>query len=301
MIARHTLAVIDVENQVEFYSRCLGMNVFRDASSDAMLVGYGTDPSRGTWIELRPAGGSAAETSDPSTPSGVYWKIGITLPDLRESVSCLRRAGVEVSDPETFRDIGVMCHLADPEGFAIELLQHTFDGPRETSPGVTGAPELFAAYGTLGQITIRTLDIEANLAFYRDLLGLTLLSVQPVESHGFTLYFFAATEERAPDPARGLRREREWLWQRPYTLLEIQHLWSHDRGVEALRRPGSGAHGFSGWTWRHHDLEGLGSMLADRGMPFDWHRGRSALRLRDVNGIPIECVTHPAGGRAARP
>ena len=33
----------------------------------------------------------------------------------------------EVSDPTQFYDIGYLCHLTDPDGFSIELLQHTFE------------------------------------------------------------------------------------------------------------------------------------------------------------------------------
>merc|ERR1711936_391310 len=51
-----------------------------------------------------------------------------------------------------------------------------------------------------------------------------LLSIQTVEKYGFTLYFLAFTDEVPPE-SENLHSEqiREWLWQRPYTTLELQH------------------------------------------------------------------------------
>ena len=51
-----------------------------------------------------------------------------------------------------------------------------------------------------------------------------LLSIQDISAYGFSLYFLAFTAETPPVPS-GLEsvENREWLWQRPYTTLEIQH------------------------------------------------------------------------------
>ncbi len=53
---------------------------------------------------------------------------------------------------------------------------------------------------------------------------MSLLSVQPVSEYGFTLYFLAHTDEQPPNPDLEAVENRPWLWQRPYTMLELQHL-----------------------------------------------------------------------------
>ncbi len=114
-----------------------------------------------------------------------------------------------------------MCHLQDPEGFAIELLQHRFGACHAQGEGDPETP--LGGGARIGQITLRVAGLDAALGFYRDRLGMTLLSIQPVPEFGFTLYFLAFTEERPPTPDLEAVGNREWLWQRPYTTLELQH------------------------------------------------------------------------------
>jgi catechol 2,3-dioxygenase-like lactoylglutathione lyase family enzyme len=155
-----------------------------------------------------------------------YWKIGITLPNLDIAHAQLQQAGIAVSNPSQFNDIGYMCHLTDPEGFAIELLQHSFLDNRDPAEG---DPDKALGGGALiGQITLRVTDVEKALAFYRGQLGMRLLSIQPVDMYGFTLYFLAFTDERSPNAGLEAVENREWLWRRPYSTLELQHL--HDAG-----------------------------------------------------------------------
>eukprot|EP00438_Fugacium_kawagutii_P006511 Skav209104 [mRNA] locus=scaffold179:131723:132052:+ [translate_table: standard] len=75
----------------------------------------------------------------------------------------------------------------------------------------------------IGQITTRITDAQRSLEFYQKVLKMKLLSVQPVEPHRFTLYFLAYTEENPPKSDLEAVENREWLWQRPYTTLELQH------------------------------------------------------------------------------
>ena len=200
----------------DFYTTHLGMIASR--SDNAIVLGYlGKDAS----IELR-----HAERDRPYTHGRTdrYWKIGITLPNVDIAYRHLCRDGIAVTEPRQFEDIGYMCHLADPEGFSIELLQHQFLSNREDDAGNPNQP--LGGDARIGQITLRTTDIELALAFYRDRLGMRLLSIQPLKAYGFTLYFLAFTEEQPPVPDLEAVDNREWLWMRPYTTLELQHL--HD-------------------------------------------------------------------------
>ena len=75
------------------------------------------------------------------------------------------QSGTAVSVPTQFRDIGYLCHMADPEGRSIELLQHSFATnfvkPLEQPKKTLGQDSL------IGQVTLRCSDISKSLQFYR--------------------------------------------------------------------------------------------------------------------------------------
>ncbi len=146
-----------------------------------------------------------------------YWKIGLTMPDLDRAVAHLNWAGWPVSRPQQFLDIGYLCHLTDPAGLPIELLQQGFEGRAAAGPDGHD----IGAQATLAHLTLRA---ESQAAADKEWLGkgMRLMSFQPVPSHGFTLYFYARTDEAPPDPDLTTVANREWLWRRPYTLVEVQ-------------------------------------------------------------------------------
>lgn len=216
LLARVVLRVRSPDTLARFYTDHLGMQARTEGH--ALIVGYGGTDAE---IELRP---SKSNTSYAYAHSDRYWKIGITLPNVDIAHAQLRRAGVAVKNPTQFKQIGYMCHLCDPEGFLIELLQHTFLGNRDDE---VGDPDKVLGGGArIGQITLRVSNLRSALAFYRDRLGMKLLSIQPVEEFGFTLYFLAFTSDNPPDADLEAIKNREWLWKRPYTTLEFQHFKS---------------------------------------------------------------------------
>ena len=67
-----------------------------------------------------------------------------------------------------------MCHLSDPYGFALELLQQDFQ-TSVTSERVQASLEPNLALGQeahIGQITLRVSHINRSLAFYQSTLGM---------------------------------------------------------------------------------------------------------------------------------
>ncbi len=232
-LAGVALNVASPETLAAFYTQHLGMTV--DRSGEVLQVGYGGHAAR---LELRPSPSPVPYVHDASDE---YWKIGITLRNVDMAFEQLSRAGVSVTRPRQFLDIGYMCHLTDPEGFQIELLQHTFEGQPPTLPGNPDLP--LGGGAQIGQITLRVVDLDDALAFYRRSLGMRLLSKQIVTGRGFTLYFLAFTDETPPDSDIEAVANRPWLWQRPYTTLELQHLTEPGRSV---RPAPAGATGYAG-------------------------------------------------------
>ncbi len=208
------LKVIAPEALSQFYVECLGMTV--DLVEGEWRLSY---PDQDTYIGL-----SRAEEPVPYSPGRLdeYWKIGITVPNLDMAYAQLTAKGIRVSAPKQFKEIGYLAHMNDPEGFCIELLQHTFKGEPLSHKGVYKKP--LGGGARIGQITLRTTQIEEDLDYYQNQCGLSLLSVQPVAEYGFTLYFLAQTDELPPNSDLKAVENRSWLWQRPYTTLELQHL-----------------------------------------------------------------------------
>lgn len=233
MFAGVALNVVAPEALAAFYVDRLGLRVLQQAPY--IRLGYG---GLGACLELRPS-----PIPQPYRHDGqdTYWKTGITLPNIDIAHEQLRRAGVAVTEPRQFQAIGYMCHFTDPEGFQIELLQHTF---QDTPRTVAGDPaQRLGGGGQIGQITLRTNDIDAALGLYRTWRGMQLLSVQPVDGRDFTLYFLAHTRESPPDPDLEAVSNRPWLWQRPYTTLELQHVHGP---ANRIRPPSPNGAGYAG-------------------------------------------------------
>lgn len=207
------LTVRDPEALASFYCTMLGMK--RMDQRNGIAVGYGGQDAA---LMLKPASSGPAYQH---LPDDRYWKIAITLPNLDLAHDLLTRKGISVTEPRQFREIAYMSHLSDPEGYVIELIQHTFDGKARTTDGDRTLP--LGGGAQIGLITLRTNDIEGDLAHCRDHLGMAYLSRQTVTDRGFDLHFLALTGEQQPDPDVNAVENREWLWQRPYTSLEFQH------------------------------------------------------------------------------
>jgi catechol 2,3-dioxygenase-like lactoylglutathione lyase family enzyme len=203
------------QDTLRFYTDLLGFE-----SRDGSLHTLG-EQKAGLKFEI-----GAASAPYKNEPNFGYWKIGLTTDNVDSAYNFLTDQGWEVSEPSQFRDIGYLCHLRDPDGLSIELLQHDFGKP-STSSGQR--PALLLAH-----VTLRIADPKASLEFYQS-LGLKLLSIQPVDPYGFTLYFLADTEESPPDPNLYAVSNRPWLWRRPYPVLELQHRW--DSRVEPAQVP----------------------------------------------------------------
>ena len=105
------------------------------------------------------------------------------------------------------------------QGFQIELLDHHFLGDR---PTISFSQDLFGGGAHLNLLTLRTHDI-APVEAEMKRVGMTPLAIMPVPALGFVLYFYAFTEDRPPNDDLYAVGNRPWLYQRPYTVLEVVH------------------------------------------------------------------------------
>ena len=147
----------------------------------------------------------------------LFWKIGITVVNLDLACQWLRQQGFFVTEPRQFRDIGYLAHLSDPSGMTIELLQTTFSN---SSPSTTLSHPISSG-ATVAHISMRCHDKQQMMSWCQQ-QGMVLKSIQAALDFGFTLYFFSWVDETLPEPELTSVANREWLWQRPYTLLEFQ-------------------------------------------------------------------------------
>ncbi|APX18004.1 hypothetical protein BWR17_19125 (plasmid) [Phaeobacter inhibens] len=220
------LASADPESKAAFYRDILGM-----AQTGPATFRFGSAEAELSFVQ-----GSGDYAPQPSD---LYWKIAIAVPDLDLACLQLITRGVAVDGPRQFRDLGYLAHIVDPEGFQIELIQHVFDG--EPKPSLQD-PEALGGGPSLNLVTLRTNDIASVRALCEERLNMRLLCIEPVELYGFTLYFYAFTDDVPPDLDPTATANRCWTYQRPYTVLEVQHHHEH----RAIAQRPEGAPGYCG-------------------------------------------------------
>ena len=237
-LSRICFNVRNAAGQAGFYSETLGMDQLGGEGSPA----FGYHPNQ-ALLEFHES------EMGPYEPAAhdLYWKIGITLQNLDSAVEYLTSQGWPVSAPRQFRDIGYLCHLTDPEGFQIELLQQGFEGNHGPAPG-SGHP--IGAQAILAHLTLRVANLSAAQKIFADDMSMRLMSVQPVAERSFCLYFYSWSDETLPEPDLEAVRNREWLWARPHTLLELQHL----EAASGVRAPRAGQAGFAGFVYGDDEL-----------------------------------------------
>lgn len=279
---------------IEWYCQRMGMSVLKEMRSETDLihwVGFENN-SESACIEFRShiQQASPPKLYVPNPSTDVYWKIGLSLADVDTARSHLMSHGVHVTQPRQFRDIGYLCHLNDPFGYSVELLQRDFQHNfcSERIKSFLNPTFALRQQTHVGQITLRVSDIEKSLRFYESSLGMKLLSRQNIPDM-FDLYFLACTDEKPPSDNVNDVEIREWLWKRPYTTLELQY-WTVKRckfnNPDLDRHSGFGALVFTVDTPRFEELKTNLNAVEDVSQKYPEYKS-SVLQCIDPDGTRV--------------
>lgn len=309
-LTHNILRVKDSNELIQFYINNFGMTNIKISKESVeykvFILGYLTNydenlnvasnkfPSP-TFLEFHEDYSSTTNLSFVNSgTSNVYWKIGITLYDLDYARNILLSKHVNIGNPLQFEDIGYVCHLKDPNGFHIELLQHDFQNTFYDNINKNGRKPLkdnfTLGYPTcIGQITLQSNDIDKTQRFYQHLLGMKLLSIQEVTKFGFTLYFFAWTDENPPkSDIKDVSTNRQWLWKRPYTTIEIRH-FHNQRQITPFKDLQENQFGFEGIRIMCNDLNMFINKMKEEKIIFQQSNGiyGKQIIIRDPDNVPI--------------
>ncbi len=270
-LAQHNLRISDPETSLAFYQDIIGMTLLAKrvhGSKTHYFLGFVEPGSEiaGVQVDLSqwqascflvlvhdPECLAADVRKQPDSGEG-YWKISISVKDLDVARSRLIANSVEPDAARQVGDIAYLCHFDDPDGYCIELIQHDF--LKNHKPEPVNSIYRLGTHPSFLLITYRVKDPLTSLKFYTELLGMRLLSRQVVEAKGFTLYFLACTEESPPLSDVEHVDNREWLWQRPYAIVELQHVWGTEADKDFAYRVGSES-GFDGVSFEMNYMDDL--------------------------------------------
>ena len=270
-LSHHVLAITDPDSSLDFYTSTVGMTLVASrvcGGRSHYFLGFVASDEADNPVPPYPACllelvfDPACREIDNQGRDGVlpgYWKIALSVADLELARQSLLRRGVRVSEAVQVPDVAYLCHFDDPDGYCIELIQHRMRTNHQAE-----APDDRYALATptcFSLITVRVRDPEQSIEFYRRELGLRLVSRQQLAERGFTLYFLSADRETPPSDDIDDIDMREWLWQRPYALLELQHIWGTEQRAEFAYRSDA-ATGFEKTRWLVEELSGEASVDA---------------------------------------
>jgi catechol 2,3-dioxygenase len=215
------LTVTDVDRSIAFYQDAIGLRVHRRENGTAAL---GTGAEDVLVLTEQPG------ARPPGRHAGLY-HVALLYPSREELAQALHRIVATHTPVEGMSDHGTheAIYLPDPDGNGLELAA---DRPRSEWPELTAyaigpqpldVRDLYAAAGEprrqaegvrTGHLHLHVGDLDAARAFYRDVVGLDVMTEMPSAvflSHGGYHHHVAANVWRgrgvppAPDDAVGLR------------------------------------------------------------------------------------------------
>lgn len=225
---KHTLYISNAKRSLEFYTNKLGMkliNSFKEENKEFYQLSFDdSKESKQAILELI-YDSNNTRTSFPRNSEVLegYWKIAICIKDVDIARENLIKNDVHVGVAFEVPNVAYLCHFNDPDGYCIELIQHKFQKNHiketEDTNYILGNKPVFSL------VTYRVKDINKSLDFYTKELGLKLYSKMDVSFRGFNIYFLAPNMEELPNKDVQSIENVEWLWQREFTMIELQHIF----------------------------------------------------------------------------
>lgn len=145
-------------------------------------------------------------------------------------------------------------------------------------------------------VMVRVRDPEASLAFYRDVLGMTLLSKLDFEQFSFTNYYLGYTTdvERGAAPSSEVDRARQMFARQ--SVLELTHNWGteSDPDFGGYHGGNSEPKGFGHLCIHVPDLEAAVKHFDAHGVEFSKRPEEGGLKglafIKDPDGYAIEVI-----------
>ena len=151
---------------------------------------------------------------------------------------------------------------------------------------------------TLNQTMLRVRDPDASLAFYRDVLGMSLLQRLDFAEMRFSLYFLAYLKDGETVPEDPAERAR-WIFSRE-TTLELTHNWGteSDAAFAGYHNGNAEPRGFGHLGISVPDVEAACARFDQMGVPFVKRPQDGKMKgiafIQDPDGYWIEILS-PAG------
>ncbi|WDE09019.1 VOC family protein [Thalassomonas viridans] len=285
-LANHSLRTADVHKSLAFYQLTLGMKLVGqqlDGERQSYFLAFDSEEAATLEIVFEP-GVPLSVSPQPSRTEG-YWKFAISVPDLALARQNIIDKGTPVGECTLVPGVAFLCHLQDPDGYCIELIQHHLD---HVVPAEDNRQYLLGTKPSFNLSTLRVKNIDASLAFYTA-LGMTLVSKLHVGARNMTLYFLAPPDTQPASPQLDAVENCDWMWQRPYTLLELQHIHGTEIRDDFHYHTGITG-GFLGLDFEVGDLS-LAEQYADKKSTdiYTPSGKKSGITLYDPDGYRLRC------------
>ena len=227
---KHSLYISNPENSLDFYINKLGMklvNEFIENTKEFYHLKFNLDTNEAILELIFDKNNNCTVYQKIDSRLTGYWKMSICIKDVDIARNKLLEKGIELTKAFQVPDVAYLCHFSDPDGYSLELIQHEFEKKhikqKEDALYALGNRAIFSL------ITYRVKDIDKSLTFYKNDLKMKLLSKMDVSKRGFELYFLGFTNESLPNEDVESIENREWLWKRGYTMIELQYVFGSNK------------------------------------------------------------------------
>ena len=157
----------------------------------------------------------------PNRQSG-YWKFTIAVGHLATAHQKLLDNGIKVSLCTVIPNLAYLCHLTDPDGYCIELIQtHLIENTQDNLIKTDSMTFPLGSAAHMNLSTLRIKDLKHSLPFYQR-LGFELIYTYRSDERAMTLYFLANKQSDSFNEIKYSDNIVETLWQYSDTLLEFQ-------------------------------------------------------------------------------